>query len=88
MRPEDRYYTEADRILQQLAATDWAAFSKLVGDDNMTAAKICILRAQGASYGQLKIKFSKTKDQIKYASDKCDCVILPINANVKKVIEV
>jgi hypothetical protein len=69
----DKYYTELDKNLQQLAIMDWPAFVELVGYDNIKAAKICILKSRGKSYSQIANKLRITKDTAIYRSGKCDC---------------
>ena len=72
MRPEDKFYTELDKELQQLALTDWSTFVKLVGEDSVTSAKICLLRSRGNSHAAVAIKLNLSVDQSRYAS-KCKC---------------
>ena len=67
-------YTELDRQLQTLASTDWGAFVALVGLENITSAKICILRAQGKSLQQIASKFKKSKGWAQKINEKkCQC---------------
>lgn len=70
-RQNDRYYTELDKDLQQLAILDWPAFVDLVGFDNIKAAKICILKSRGKSLRQTAYKLDITKGQVEYACKKC-----------------
>lgn len=79
VRPNDKYYTDLDRQLQDLAALDWPAFVRLIGDDNITAAKVCLLKAKGKSYNQMAQRFSKSKGWAQHITDtKCKCDI-PVN---------
>lgn len=73
---EDKYYTELDKQLQQLALTDWVTFNKLIGADAIECAKICILRAQGNSLQQIANKLNVTKRKAqKTHENKCVCDI-------------
>lgn len=70
---QDKYYTELDKNLQDLAAIDWPAFVQLVGPDNIMAAKICILRKSGKSYNQIAMKLHTTKASARWNSENCVC---------------
>jgi hypothetical protein len=67
----DKYYTELDRELQQLALIDWPTFVNLVGEENITAAKVCILKNRGKSHNQISNKLSITKSQSETRCKKC-----------------
>jgi len=72
MRNDDKYYTQLDIELQQLAAIDWPAFVKLVGEDAITSAKVCILKSKGRSLNQIANKLSITRDKVRYdCNNKC-----------------
>lgn len=74
VRPNDKHYTDLDRQLQDLAALDWPAFVRLIGEENILAAKVCILKAKGKSYNQIAQRFSKSKGWSQYINDtKCRC---------------
>lgn len=74
VRPNDKFYTDLDRQLQDLAACDWPAFVRLIGEENVTAAKVCLLKSKGKSYNQIAQRFSKSKGWSQYISDtKCRC---------------
>lgn len=74
IRENDKYYTELDETLRNLAATDWPAFVQLVGEDNITAAKVCVLRSRGNTLGQIASKFSKKRSGVQYTiENKCRC---------------
>jgi hypothetical protein len=70
-RHNDKYFTELDRQLQELAATDWPTFVELVGEDIVIAAKVCILRAKGKSLAQISKKLSLTKSMAETRCKKC-----------------
>lgn len=75
VRPDDKYYTDLDRQLQDLAAIDWPAFVRLLGEDNIIAAKVCILKSKGKSYSQIAVRLKISKDTARQPirSNKCDC---------------
>lgn len=70
---QDKYYTELDRQLQDIAALDWVTFVRLVGPENIMSAKICILRAKGNSYNQIATRLRTTKRVVQYQSGECKC---------------
>jgi hypothetical protein len=69
---DQKYYTELDDELRNLALCDWPTFYELIGRDAITSAKICILRKRNLSYGQIKIKLDITTRQAEYGSCKCN----------------
>lgn len=69
--PLDKYYTELDKELQQLSLIDWPAFVQLVGEDAITAAKVCILKSRGKSLAQIATRLTITKRQVQVRCDKC-----------------
>lgn len=73
MREGDKYNTEIDNKLRDLALTDWATFVKFMGDDAYTAMKICLMRKDAASYGMIQIKLNVSRAQARYASKREDC---------------
>lgn len=79
MQPQDKYYTDLDVTLMQLASTDWPAFVKLIGEENIINAKICVLKSRGKSIRQIAQRLAITKDKSEYNSCKCS------NANSKSV---
>lgn len=70
---QDKYYTELDKNLQDLAAIDWPAFVRLVGVDAITSAKVCILKSKGKSYNQIANKLRITNRTVIYRAGQCDC---------------
>ena len=68
---QDKYYTELDKELQQLALIDWPTFVKIVGPENILSAKICILKRKGNSQAQIANRLNVTKNQSEYACKKC-----------------
>ena len=67
----DKYFTQLDQDLQQLASVDWVAFVNLVGDDAILAAKVCLLKSRGKSIKQVTNKLSITKSQVETRCKKC-----------------
>lgn len=63
--------TELDKELQQIALLNWQQFVQLVGEDAITAAKICMLRKQEYSYGEIAIKLKVNRDKASYECRKC-----------------
>lgn len=73
-------HTQLDKQLQDLASANWPQFVKLVGEANIMAAKICILRQKGQSYNQIAQKMSITFKVVRGKSEKCHCeVTAPAN---------
>lgn len=75
MRQDDQYYTDLDIKLRDLAVNDWVTFYKLIGKDAIMAAKICMLRKQNKSLGQIQAKLEVSRMQVRYNSkeDHCRC---------------
>jgi hypothetical protein len=68
---KDRPLTELDRKLQEMALTNWAQFVQTVGEEAIIAAKVCLLRQSGKSYGEISVKLSITYDQARYGCKGC-----------------
>lgn len=64
--------TDLDKKLQEIALMNWPQFAALVGEDAITAAKVCLLRQGGKSYGEISNKLSITERQAQYGCGKCD----------------
>lgn len=69
----DKYYTELDQQLQQLALVDWPTFVKLVGEDAVLSAKICLLKTRGRSQAQISTKLKVSLRKAQYNAEKCKC---------------
>ena len=67
----DRHYTDLDMQLQQLALVDWPTFVNLIGEENVIAAKVCILKSRGKSLNQISNKLAITKSQSETRCKKC-----------------
>lgn len=64
--------TDLDKKLQEIALMNWKQFETLIGKDALLAAKICLLRQQKNSYGQIQAKLGINKGQVEYTCNKCD----------------
>jgi|GEM_PF-5921126 len=64
--------TDLDKKLQEIATRNWPQFVALIGANAITAAKICMLRGDGKSYGQIQTKLGITEDQARYGCTKCE----------------
>lgn len=71
MKDQNKYYTELDLQMQNLAALDWPAFVLLIGEENITNAKICLLKGRGKSLNQIAYKLAVTKRKVEYNCNKC-----------------
>lgn len=64
--------TELDRLIQEIATKNYQQFVTLVGKDAIQAAKICLLRRQHKTIGQITTKLGVTKSQVETACKKCE----------------
>lgn len=64
--------TDLDNRLREMAMTNWPQFAELIGIDAITAAKICLLRGQKKSYGEIRNKLGISEKQARYGCNKCD----------------
>ena len=64
--------TELDKKLQEIATKNWPQFVALIGEDAILAAKICMLRQDNKSYGEISVKLSITYDKATYWCRECD----------------
>lgn len=64
--------TDLDKKLQEIALMNWKQFVMLVGEDALTSAKICLLRQNGKTYGEIKNKLDITKEQARYGCNRCE----------------
>jgi hypothetical protein len=64
--------TDLDLKLIEMATKNWPQFVSLIGEDAITAAKICLLRQDKKSYGQIQTRLGLTKNQVEYGCTKCD----------------
>lgn len=65
--------TELDKKLQEIALVNWSQFVALIGEDAILTAKVCLLRKDKKSYGEIQQKLGLTKNKVEYvACNKCD----------------
>lgn len=62
----DKYNTDLDLQLQSLAVSDWVTFAKIIGDDALLMAKVCILRNRGNSMQQIANRLDISKSKVQY----------------------
>lgn len=63
--------TDLDRKLQEIATKNWPQFVALIGEDPIVAAKICMLRQDNKSYGEIQMKLKVTIDKARHWCNKC-----------------
>jgi hypothetical protein len=63
--------TDLDKRIQEIAALNWNQFVSLIGEDAITKAKICLLRQNNKSYGEISNKLGITEHQARYACNNC-----------------
>lgn len=63
--------TELDKKLQEMALLNWSQFVQVIGQDAIVAAKVCLLRQDKRSYGEISNKLGITENQARYACTKC-----------------
>jgi hypothetical protein len=63
--------TELDKRIQEIAALNWNQFVSLIGEDAITKAKICLLRQNNKSYGEISNKLGITERQARYGCSNC-----------------
>lgn len=64
--------TELDKKLQEMAILNWPQFVQMIGLDALTAAKVCLLRQDKKSYGEISYKLGITEHQARYNCTKCE----------------
>lgn len=60
-----------------MAVLNWPQFAKLLGEDALTAAKICLLRQQNKSYGEISVKLNVTEKKARYWCGECNDTAKP-----------
>lgn len=68
----DQPMTDLDKRLQEIAAKNWQQFIDLIGEDAIIAAKICMLRHDKKSYGEISVKLGITEKRARYWCGECD----------------
>lgn len=64
--------TALDRRLRELAILNWSQFVALIGEDALTAAKICLLRKESRSYGEISQKLGISEKRARYWCGECN----------------
>lgn len=64
--------TDLDKKLQEIALLNWKQFVTLIGEDAVTSAKVCLLRQNKKSYGEISNKLGITEHQARYGCNKCE----------------
>ncbi|SFW15939.1 hypothetical protein [Chitinophaga sancti] len=64
--------TILDKKLQEIASSNWEQFVHLIGGEAIIKAKICLLRQNNHSYGEIKNRLGITEDRVRYGCAKCD----------------
>jgi hypothetical protein len=64
--------TDLDKKLQEMAVMNWPQFAALIGEDAITAAKICLLRQNNKSYGEISMKLGITEKKARYWCSECE----------------
>ncbi len=64
--------TELDKKLQEMALLNWNQFVQLVGSESIIKAKVCLLRRDKKSYGEIANKLGISGRQAEYACVKCE----------------
>lgn len=64
--------TDLDKRLQEMASKNWEQFVALIGEDAVIAAKICMLRHEKKSYGEISMKLGVTEKRARYWCGECE----------------
>lgn len=73
MAIENKYHTQLDQELKDLASKDWQAFLQLMGSEAIEKAKICLLLQRGSSYNQIANRLRITKRKAQWTcTEKCN----------------
>lgn len=63
--------TDLDRKLQEIGTKNWPQFVALIGEEAILAAKICLLRQDRRSYGEISVKLGITESKARYHCNEC-----------------
>lgn len=63
--------TKLDEKLREMALVNWDQFVALIGEDAILRAKMCMMRKNGASYGQIKMKLGVSESAIRWNCNSC-----------------
>ena len=64
--------TDLDKKLQEIATKNWSQFVALMGQDAIIAAKICMLRKEKKSYGEISVRLGVTEKRARYWCNECE----------------
>lgn len=64
--------TELDRRILEMANKNWDQFVALIGEDALIVAKICMLRQENKSYGEISVRLGITEKRARYWCGECD----------------
>lgn len=64
--------TDLDKKLIEIVVLNPKQFIALIGEDAWKRAKICLLRRDGKSYGEIANKLSIAEHQARYGCNVCD----------------
>ena len=66
--------TDLDKKLQEMAVKNWPQFVALLGDDALMAAKICLLRQNNRSLGEISKRLDMPRQTIaSHVKRHCQC---------------
>ena len=66
--------TDLDKKLQEMATKNWPQFVALLGDDALMAAKICLLRQNNRSLGEISKRLDMPRQTIaSHVKRHCQC---------------
>lgn len=68
----EKQMTKLDEKLREMALVNWDQFVALIGEEAILKAKMCMMRKDGASYGQICMKLGVKKGAIRYNCSKCE----------------
>lgn len=72
MSGQGKPLTELDNKLREMALSNWEQFVSMIGNEAIVSAKICLLRQNKKTYGEISNKLGITYDQSRYGCVKCE----------------
>lgn len=64
--------TDLDKRILEMANKNWDQFVDLIGEEAIIAAKICLLRQEKRSYGEIMLKLKISRQKVRTSCKKCD----------------
>lgn len=64
--------TDLDKELQEIASRDWPKLVKMIGEDGIIVAKVCLLRQRDKSYKQISNRLGISEKQARSRCYSCD----------------